>query len=335
MKTLTTMSSGIDPQIWTEIAAEYAVSGTVVRRVLPQLAHDVFVGEQRPHRERILNIDVADSLAYVPPNQSSRGLNVAVESHGANTRFRLCATSSGDNAIFSDFAADVVGVLASDPGTGAATRVLERVMAWQTFFAQRPDAFSSERAAGLFAELAVLRHHILPLLGPVSAMVAWAGPDPGVQDFQYRRLAVEVKAFRGTGPGHLTVSSERQLETVGDESLFVAYLRIDQRREGTGLTVADAVDAILEEIESSATAINMFEEKLLHYGWHASYSEFRSERHEIRSDELFAVRDGFPRIVSTSLPSGVGRVSYRVDRSAIESLLVSWDEVAKLATEEN
>ncbi|MBB3605330.1 hypothetical protein FHT40_005014 [Mycolicibacterium sp. BK556] len=320
----------MNPNVWDQIASEEAPSGTVVRRVLPELVHDVFVGEQRPTRERVLHIDIADSLRTVPPKQSSRGLNVAVESKGSGTTsFWLSAASNSDNALFSDFAADVIDVLANDPGPGAATRVLERVTAWQAFFAQRPESFGPERAAGLFAELVVLRDHVLPALGPVAAMAAWSGPDPAIQDFQHSEIALEVKSFRGTGPGYLTISSERQLETVGVKALFVAYLRIDQRREGTGLTLADTVGTILTEIAASSAAIAAFEAKLLQYGWHHSYSDFRYERHEIRSDEVFIVDYTFPRIVSTSLPNGVGNVSYRVDRSAIESFRVRWDEVSK------
>lgn len=125
-----TMTSPLDPNVWADIAAEEALTGTVVRRVLPSLAHDVFVGEQRPSRERVLQLDIVDGLSVPPVRHSSRGLHVSVESKSpAMTSFRLSAASNSDNSIFADFASDVVGVLEKDPSEGAAARVLERVLA--------------------------------------------------------------------------------------------------------------------------------------------------------------------------------------------------------------
>jgi hypothetical protein len=325
------MTDVIDPNIWLEISAENAAQGTVVRRVVPHLQHDVFIGEHRPSRQRVLLLDIKDhSTGLAPGRPSSRGLEVLIDSSDSEiTRLRLTSTATQGNPIFEELADDVIGVLIKHPDEGAAVRVLERVKAWQSFFARRPVEFSVEKAAGLFAELTVLHEAWIPALGPSSAVATWSGPDPAVQDFQWADLAVEVKSFRGTGPGHLTISSERQLETTGIDSLYVAYIRLDQRTEGSGATLAETIESVRSELRESAFAQDQFDEKLLSYGWHRSFAEFRNEKYEVRSNELFAVVEGFPRIVSAELGTGVGGVSYLIDRSALEAFLVPWDELGE------
>jgi Putative PD-(D/E)XK family member, (DUF4420) len=326
------MTESISPELWRELAAEAAAGGTVVlRRVAPDLVHDVFIGERRPSRERVLWMDINGSVQKLPKHRwSAKGLDVEVDrSTPSKTKIRLASTSPSGNTLFEELANDVLRLLLRSPKEGAAIRVLERVHAWQSFFAHRPDGFSSEKAAGLFAELAVLDDIFIPTIGCWPAVDGWTGPDPALQDFQFGTLAVEVKSFRGNGPGRLTISSERQLETVGTTELYVAYLRLDQRAEGTGNTLIDMIKAVRKAVSDSPSAADLFDGKLLSYGWHDSFAQERSERYEVRSSESFAVTDDFPRIVSSGLMNGVGGVAYLVDRSAIDAFLVPWGDFAE------
>jgi hypothetical protein len=254
---------------------------------------------------------------------------VEVDSSASDlVRIRLTSSSTAEDPLFAELAADVVGVLARNPGEGAAARVLGRVIAWQSFFATRRDEFSPERAAGLFAELTVLSTAFLPTIGASPSLSAWYGPDPAVQDFQHGDIAVEVKSFRGNGPGQLLISSERQLETIGVGELYVAYVRLDQRQEGTGVTLGKTIATLKNSISNSPFAYDLLQHRLLSYGWHNSYTELRTEKYQVRSSELFEVRSGFPRITSSNLPNGVREISYSVDRSAIEEFLVPWNVFA-------
>lgn len=326
----------IPTSVWDEIAADSAPTGFVRRRLLPHLPHEVFVGETRPRRERVLLLEINGAPLGLPTRHpSSKGLDVVVdEASPDQTRIRLTSTSAAGDPVFAELADDVVGVLAEDPGHGAAARVLTRVIAWQAFFAQRREQFTVEKAAGLFSELVVLKKVILPALGSAEGVVAWIGPDPAIQDFQRGGLVVEVKSFRGNGPGRLLISSERQLDLVGLSDLYVAYVRLDQRQEGPGITLADLIEDVRKSIADSTFADQLFREKLLNYGWHDSAAELRRERYEVRSNELFEVVDGFPRIVPDDLALGVSGVSYSVERSAIEAFLRRWDTlIAKLKEE--
>lgn len=330
------MNSDLDPSLWRELADDPLQDGLVRRRVLPGLTHDVFVAERRPSRERVLIMEIKDSTCGLPTRRpSSRGLRVEIDSSDDEmVKVRLTSTSVSGDSLFAELADDVVGVLATDPGEGAAARVLNRIVAWQAFFANRREEFSLENAAGLFAELHVLNHAFLPAVGLRDALEAWCGPDPAVQDFQCGTLAIEVKSFRGTGPGQLIISSERQLELTGVKGLFVAYVRLDQRQDGTGVTLLETIEGLRRASSESALAFDLLQQRLLSYGWHDSYADFRREKYEVRSSELFRVDEVFPRITSAGLPNGVGAVSYSIDRSAIEDFLIPWDEFAEILKEQ-
>lgn len=322
------MTESIRPELWTELATEAAANGTVVlRRIAPGLAHDVFIGERRPSRERLLWLEINGPVQKLGRNRRSvRGLDVEVDSSTpGKTKIRLASTSPSGNSLFEELVNDVFRLLVRNPENGAAARVLERVSAWQSFFAQRPDGFSPEKAAGLFAELTVLNDICVPVIGSRLAVAGWTGTDPALQDFQFGTLAMEVKSFRGNGPGHLTISSERQLESIGTTELYVAYLRLDQRSEGTGSTLPDMISVVRQTVSDFPSTADLLDDKLLSYGWRDSFAQERSEKYEVRSLELFAVADEFPRIVSAGLMTGVGGVSYSVDRSAIDAFLVPWE----------
>lgn len=329
------MTNAFDPSLWGKLSEDPITDGLIRRRVQPTLLHDVFIGELRPGRERVLILEIRGGHVGLPERQpSSKGLRVDVEDSAPDlVKMRLTSTSRAGASLFAELADDVVGLLAANPGDGAAKRVIDRIIAWQAFFAAKRDDFSPERAAGLFSELHVLREAFLPAVGAARAVGSWCGPDPAVQDFQIGNLAVEVKSFRGTGPGQLVISSERQLELTGIESLYVAYVRLDQRKDGVGPTLLEAIDSLRDAVAESAPAVDLLEQRLLNYGWHDSYDEIRTEKYEVRECEFFRVDEGFPRITSTGLPNGLGSVSYSIDRGAIEAFLVPWDKFADVLKE--
>lgn len=329
------MTNSFDPELWQALAQDPAPDGLVQRRILPSSVHDVFIGELRPGRERVLLLNIAGSSTPIPRHRpSSKGLTVKVDQNEPGlVKVQLTAASFAVAPLFAELANDVAGVLDAAPVEDAAASVLERIIAWQLFLSTKSDDFSAERAAALFAELHVLRSTFLPALGAAQAVSSWHGPDPAVQDFQIADLAVEVKSYRGTGPGRLVISSEQQLELTGVERLYLAYVRLDQRPDGTGLTLADEINALRGSIADSSLAANLFEVRLLSCGWHNSYADLRPERYTVRSCELFGVVDDFPRITSAGLPNGVGSVSYNIDRSAIDRFLVPWHDFSTILME--
>lgn len=326
---MATMSDTMDPVLWAKIAEDPLSTGAVLRRVLPDLPHDVFIGEIRPSRNRVLELSVLGLASNMPKKwRQSKGLEITVDSTDPDrTKVRLRSMTKLGDPLFTELVSDVVNTLASFPGADAATRVVERVLAWQEFYARRGEPFSEEHAAGLFGELTVLGGCFVGALGTSAATYGWTGPDPALQDFQFADVAVEVKTYRGGGAGQMRISSERQLEHVGVTDLYLAYVSLDQRQDGTGVALLGLINSIRQQLSDSVPALHLFEGKLLNCGWHNSYADFRNERYEVRSVEFFLVSDAFPRLVASEIPTGISSVSYLVERSALDPYLIERDSV--------
>ncbi len=304
--------------VWQELAQDEASEGALVRRVLPHLDHDVFLGEYRPSGARFVEARLRGSkIGHMPvrsPRMQGMELKIVLESQDKAV-IHLREAVGQRTSQFEDVVDDVLDLLEADPGDGATARTVERLLAWQEFFARGRGQLSHEAAAGLYAELYLLAEVMIPAFGVPSAVAHWTGPDPALQDFQMAGGAIEVKSSRGTGSGRINVSSERQLDTDGAGSLFIVYIELDERQDGTGQRLDEAVDSLIKVVAPSPSAAAQFESKLLSAGW--KRDEERSERYFVRLMEAFEVRDDFPRLISADLPAGVGNVQYSVDRAAM------------------
>jgi hypothetical protein len=235
--------------------------------------------------------------------------------------------SGPSTSQFEDLVEDVLALLSEAPEDGAAARIVERIIAWQDFFTRQAPRLSAEAAAGLFAELTILNHVFIPVIGGPAAVNQWTGPDPALQDFQFQWGAVEVKSFRGTGSGSVAVSSERQLDPAGTLNLVLAYVELDERKNGTGSTLLDVIRTSRRLVQGSPSALAELGDKLLRVGWLESHADHLRERYVVRVVEFFTVVDGFPRITPGVLPNGIGHVQYRIDRSAMQPFLIGESEL--------
>ncbi len=316
--------------IWVQIESDPLVRGSVVRRVLPKLKHDVFLGQHRPSGERFAEMQlIATAVGRVPsPVARTRGLEVRVVLRSADSAvIRLSETTDTHGRQFEELVSDVLTVLEAAPGEGAAARVVSRIVAWQEFFAREGAPLSAGSAAGLFAELTLLNTVVAPAVGVERAVDHWTGPDPALQDFQFPAGSIEVKSYRGTGTGALEISSERQLDRAGTDHLFVAYVELDQRSNGTGETLADVIGTSKRLAGHSTPAAALLGDKLRTARWTESHAEVRTERYAVRRLEFFEVLDDFPRLTPEVLPVGLGNVRYRIDRSSLEAFLSTADHL--------
>jgi hypothetical protein len=77
-----------------------------------------------------------------------------------------------------------------------------------------------------------------------------------------------------------------------------------------------------------------FEGQLLGAGYLAIHeSRYQSDGYLVRFDELFHVREGFPRVTERDLPSGVGELSYSVVASALKDFRVDWNVLTALVSQ--
>lgn len=318
--------------LWQEITTDSMAAGSIMRRVHPELSHDVFLGESRPGGQRFLALALHGPVGEVPQlKRLSRGVDVKVILETATrAAVQLTETTQSHSSLFQELVDDVVALLVAEPGDGAAARIVERVMAWQSFFATSRAGLSAEQEAGLFAELYILRRTLIPDMGAPAAIRAWAGPHGAHQDFHTASGALEVKSFRGIGPGHMRITSERQLEEIGAGALFLAYVELDERTDGTGESISQAVGATRQDVSGSVAASIDLQDKLLQVGYHESQADRYTDKFSVRGMTYYRVEGAFPRLTSAHLPTGIGKVSYQLDQAAILDWETTSDAVFKV-----
>lgn len=205
----------------------------------------------------------------------------------------------------------------------AAEAIITSIHKLQNLFANNGGPLGPEARVGLFAELEVLRNWLIPSLGAEAAINAWTGPRSAPQDFQDEGCAIEVKATRSSLPQRIRISSERQLDTRTLNRLFLVRFSVDEK-PSQGLSLPEAVSRVCSLLGSSPLVLLEFNNLLTRVGYHASHEpHYLGEEYAIRDRSVYEVKDGFPRIIESQLPAGLGKVSYEIDAGACQPYLVS------------
>lgn len=227
----------------------------------------------------------------------------------------------------------VLLLVADEAPKGAGERqtaeaIITSIIKLQNLFSNNGGPLGPEARVGLFAELEVLKNWLIRSLGPEAAVKAWTGPKAAPQDFQAEGCAIEVKATRSSLPQRIKISSERQLETRNLNRLFLVRFSVDEK-PAQGVTLPQAVLMVRALLQAHPLVLLDFNNLLTRVGYHDHHeSHYLGEEYAIRERFVYDVKEGFPRIIESQLPAGLGKVSYEVDAGSCEPFLIS--EVAVL-----
>ena len=272
-------------------------------------------------------------LQYAATNERSRrlpvlrGLRVEVQpaDDTSHERIVIRLTDPEQREIFLRFCQDIVdATVLARTEEQAVERFLARTWRWHRLLRSgREDRLGDEEQKGLIGELVVLERHLLPVLGALDAVRCWAGPLDAPRDFEISRVHLEAKA-RGASSPWVTISSEHQLDCGEGNTLFLHVTEVVTVAEGTSgaFTVTEFAGRIRSVIAGhDMVAVDLFEERLSAAGldWADDYSD---RLWLVGGESLYEVREGFPRIASTMLPTGVGRVRYTISLPECEAFRV-------------
>jgi hypothetical protein len=176
--------------------------------------------------------------------------------------------------------------------------------------ASAPAGLSGERQRGLYAELEFLRHDLTPCVGITDAVDGWQGPLGG-HDFQLAGGAYEVKGSAAHEPQVVRISSERQLDETGTDSLHLVHLSLDVHQHAGG-SLPELV-ASVRALAANTAVEALLNERLVDAGYADIHEpHYRSTGYTIRERQYFRIGAGFPRIIEGELANGVGGVRYRL-----------------------
>ena len=312
---------------WKLLEAQTSAGQESRRRVIPESVASVFLVLNGQSRLRTLRIELDDELG-IEEFPNSVGVQVSFSGVGEQKYFL-------EVALLSDMYKDIFDVLVDDlirTAEAAKARdlvggaIAKRILHWQSFFKIKNEGLSKERVRGLYGELKVLCW-IAEHMNWDEAFTSWVGPKGQAQDFHLGSMAFEVKASNAKNPQEITISSERQLDPVGLSELVLWHYSFDERLD-SGETIVELIQGIRGSSASSLKA-EEFEFALRLSGYFDEHAGKYQQGFTIRKLATFDVIEGFPRIIESDCPTGLGDVKYSIQLGAIANF-----EIDQRAVEE-
>ncbi|MEV0553866.1 PD-(D/E)XK motif protein [Streptomyces sp. NPDC050597] len=323
---------------WRELESPQDTPGRSSLRLHPESPLDIFLSVSHPGRQRMLVLR-ADARSADPivrsvgrlPKAAGIEMNLSAVSR-VEYELQVILTADGLREVFNPLVTDVAETAKSAPAAAEAlAAAVDRFERWQDLLrAVSRDGLSAEARRGLYGELLVLADALLASLGQVEAIEAWTGPTGTSQDFQLSGLAIETKASVAKRPRSIRIASERQLDGTGTPALLLAFANLDERRGGSGESLNRRVEGIRKQLTSPAARAR-FDGLLVQVGYLPGHHDLYEEpRYTLRELRFWHVREGFPRLVESDMPEGVGDCTYHVSTSGLDAYRATADEVKEL-----
>ncbi len=232
----------------------------------------------------------------------------------------LTLTDSEYAEAFAGMCLEVARRASAEPDEASALRVFDSTISdWRRLLSLKTARrLSDHELRGLIAELQFLKTVGLEV-GASIALEAWAGPHGAPQDFRFGAGRVfEVKAIR-VGATALHISSIEQLEAgVADLLTLVAIDLNDIPSAVPGsFTLPSLVGEIAELLRRVPADVDRLYEKLALLQVDVTDEFYAGKIFELGATRHFLVADGFPRIRTRDIPTGVVRAKYQVLLNAL------------------
>jgi hypothetical protein len=325
-------------QTWDIVRREGWHAGGYFHRRIPAAGNlAAYAGLVYPEGYLRISLLVDTSaVRAVPLRDESKGYTVDVEhapvGHPLDSFIHITARETTFSELFAILSADVVEQwVVQDHARSAVLATHRRLQHWRKFF-MRGGCLSREAYIGLFAELTYLETILNSGFNAEQAVEAWQGPLGANQDFLFGPVAVEVKGSVGNDPDTVRIANERQLDSTGLEGLFLFHVVYDLR-ENTGRTLRQLIATLRDRLSlASPPALLVVDERLLAAGY-VEQIPCPSDAFGFaeRTRASYALGDGFPRIVETTLPSGITDVCYQLNLAVCAAYQVDTAAVVKTA----
>jgi hypothetical protein len=266
---------------------------------------------------------------------SFRKSEVVIQGIGVDLRLLDTTRSQGlvltleqhvDRDLFLGLCKTLIGSLQQMAGRSEALSIaLSHLKRWKLFLAGRQKRMlSPEEIKGLFGELQFLRS-MFRKFATKTAVDAWCGPNNGHQDFIFGNTAVETKAISGRERSTVRISSEDQLESTHDR-LFLSIFRLSEIQDSDrALSLNDLVHLIEGELADPAV-LEDFWNRLAACGY-AEMQEYDAPKFVVTSQRVFAVVEGFPKVVRSALPTGIVKVGYEIQLEKMEPFVCPAEQI--------
>jgi Putative PD-(D/E)XK family member, (DUF4420) len=311
----------------------------LARRIHPDSPRDIRLAVDALTHARMLLVRVSsaalDSGLEFPSASGFELRHVPLPGDG-NRKITLgvILTRPDQADVFTSLVDDIARrVAAAESDSTAVLELIARLRRWQGFLQRHePEGLGPHERRGLYGELWFLRQHLMAVLPPREAVVAWSGPRAANHDFHLPACAVEVKTSTGKQHQLLHIASERQLDDTGAGTLVLFHLSLDERT-AQGETLVGIVEDVRSRMASDPVAAEELDTRLIDAGYLDSQAyRYSSEGYALRDSGFFHVEEQFPRITEGYLRPGVGDVRYTIALTACQPFSMTEHDARALMT---
>ncbi len=191
--------------------------------------------------------------------------------------------------------------------------VINQMRKWQELFSKKlKNTLSIQEQQGLFGELSFLQKLMYSPMEKSNSVKLWVGPNMAPQDFQGELWAVEVKTITANKYPNVSINGELQLDETPIDKLFLYNLVVDIVPID-GKNLPELIGELREYLSQDAYALNLFENKLIYYGYfNIDADAYKERRYQVRKENYYLVHGEFPRIRKDDLRLGVSDVKYSI-----------------------
>jgi hypothetical protein len=318
-------------EVWKRLSAE-PVHGDALRArlAIPEVSSSLIaaLGQDQEHH---LLIRLFDSDPGIEDSESrgvevlTRELSIPGKPIGRYVDI-VCRDAAGHDAF------DLIAGELADRlnGKEAPVEVVRRVLSkWRHFWGHAaPTLLSKEEQIGLFAELWFLLKWLLPFCDVRDAIARWRGPCGARHDFEWLGASVEVKATLSSRGAIHRIHGLDQLAAPDNGTLF--FFSLTLREEGGAReSLSSIVEQCYETFGRDAKALEELEHSLGLARYSRAFSdEYSNLRLRVAGQELYEVRDDFPRLKRegssiTGTLTSIERVDYDINLGGHEALCVA------------
>ena len=264
----------------------------------------------------IISDQVISSSSSIPQTRSIK-INSAIRRDGKNALSFSCKEASNKD-LFCRLCFDMLESARNATPSEKYTRLIQRYYAWYRMLeGVRPAELSVNQQKGLCGELIFL-DNLIDKRGDRIAIESWMGPSGADQDFIMEDTWVEVKSVSFSAES-VQISSLEQLSPQTPGFLSVYKMEQTNGLDPKRFSVYSLASNIAKRIANHPELEIEFREKIFFAGCDIEEDIYKTTFFALKEESLYAVRDGFPRLIKAAIPSGILSATYTIDLKNISS----------------
>jgi hypothetical protein len=271
-------------------------------------------------------IEILQELDSTETSVKLQGINfIKRNSESGHGELILLLNNKEDGPIFYKICEDLILTIKQNERPETMISLVEqRLQRWQELLKKgNTNGLSVELQMGLFSELIFIKDYLSKAIGIEQSIVSWVGPEFDKQDFLLDKSIVEIKSYRTSKGQLVNISSLQQLHSEKHPLFLVAF---GLTRSENGSTIKNVVDEILLSSQLSSQAIDMFNLKLVDYGYIPEFQNEPFASFILDNARFYSVKEDFPRI-PLSIAVEIIKVSYTIDLSKCNAYEVTFNQL--------